>query len=757
MKKAKKEATDDDEVDETGTVGRKRKREKANGLNKHKKERGKKRKTSVKEKEMEVAEKRVKKKKRRKSTDQAVNEDEMMTGNDVVKKKTKKAKSKVTIEDEETNTTGKKKRSRKERKGRKENDDDDEEEEEIIVVRKKKKEKDVIVDGGVATSSHHRLNYVKKIVIKPAVESNVNNDSGIEADGVIPVGDFRYPVSYRVRGNIDDGDQSGKQSLSSVLLRNLENKLSVSTLYPVQQQVAQFLLQPLSPQRDVCVCAPTGSGKTLAYAIPIAQALLHRVVPRLRALIIVPTHDLVTQVGQTFRQLTAKTSLKIECIYGQGQSFSKQQKRLITPTNKVFRDGKWSESDELSLTYSVVDVLVTTPGRLVDHLQETKGFTLEHLQFLVIDEADRLMSQHYQDWIKKVLECAHVNAPPDVDDDNEGDRGVDGDKTGKFDFDIGDDDDQVAGGDGSTLCKSDGVTRGVSGGSPFPVSTYRSLDDKHTTSSLSLSTRYAQFQRPHLSKLLFSATMLRNPAKLASLFLVDPLVIKVGEQESKQRYSLPTTLTEYLAVSSRADKPLVLMQILSYITDGQVLIFTSSVEATHRLSLLLQYMGTESVTEYSRLLTPEKRKAVLRKFKANELKILVCSDVMSRGLDVEDVQNVINYDVPVYIKTYVHRVGRTARAGRAGTAYTLARDEEIWNFKRILKKVDGSSLIKLPLNMDGLHENLPLYEGALAQLEETLQEESKAASASARKGEGNQGNRQKKKKKGGSPSGRRER
>lgn len=182
--------------------------------------------------------------------------------------------------------------------------------------------------------------------------------------------------------------------LSPFVIENLKN-MGMQTLFPVQAEVIPFILRGVVWGGDVCVCAPTGSGKTLAYVIPIVQALQKRVVQRLRALVLVPTHDLVVQVSSVFLRMVEGTDLVVEALYG-NKGFSGEQDRLVARSSASLTGGS-----------SAVDIVVSTPGRLVDHLQETPGFTLQHLQFLVLDEADRLLMHSFQDWLPKVLEAVH--------------------------------------------------------------------------------------------------------------------------------------------------------------------------------------------------------------------------------------------------------------------------------------------------------------------------------------------------------------
>ncbi|KAJ3070246.1 ATP-dependent RNA helicase dbp6, partial [Rhizoclosmatium hyalinum] len=190
--------------------------------------------------------------------------------------------------------------------------------------------------------------------------------------------------------------------------------LDIHHLFPVQQAVIPKLLlsryssSPRTPPGDLLVSSATGSGKTLAYVLPILEYLIStsassaattaRVIPRLRALIVVPTRDLAVQVKTTLEQVSKGSSIRIGVVTG-SMSFHAEQEMLVETggrdvgTEGIMNDGRCCK----------VDVLVATPGRLTDHLKGTPGFSLRHLRFLVLDEADRLLVQDYQGWLNMVL------------------------------------------------------------------------------------------------------------------------------------------------------------------------------------------------------------------------------------------------------------------------------------------------------------------------------------------------------------------
>lgn len=153
--------------------------------------------------------------------------------------------------------------------------------------------------------------------------------------------------------------------------------------------------------------------------------------------------------------------------------------------------------------------------------------------------------------------------------------------------------------------------------------------------------------------------------------------------------------------------------------------FTASVEATHRLFLLLDAFGGAAAAEFSSKLTTSERMSIVKEFNSGALNVLVSSDALARGIDLEGVDHVISYDTPVYPKTYVHRVGRTARAGRAGVAVTLLRPEEVRHFRQMRRKIDDRTIAATTVAADDFASLVPRYEAALGVLQQTLRTEAR--------------------------------
>ncbi|KAF3449975.1 hypothetical protein FNV43_RR06054 [Rhamnella rubrinervis] len=476
---------------------------------------------------------------------------------------------------------------------------------------------------------------------------------------------MRSPIDVSLFEECPLGLLPGLDPRLSEALQNMD----IFALFPVQLAVWQETIGPGAFERDLCVNSPTGSGKTLAYALPIVQALSNRAVKCLRALVVLPTRDLALQVKSVFDKIAPAVGLSVGLAVGQSSVADEISQLIKRPKLEA---GICYDPEDFSLgLQSSVDILVATPGRLMDHINGTKGFTLEHLCYLVVDETDRLLREAYQSWLPTVLQLtrfsdeglfpgAHTVRPSSL-------------------------------GSLKTVRRS-GVERGFKG------KTY-----------------------PRLAKMVLSATLTQDPSKLAQLDLHHPLFLTTG----KLRYQLPGKLESYKLICESKLKPLYLVALLQNLGREKCIVFTSSVESTHRLCTLLNFFDNLpfKIKEYSGLQRQSLRSKTLRGFREGEIQVLVSSDAMTRGMDVEGVRNVINYDMPAYIKTYVHRAGRTARAGQAGRCFTLLRKDEVKHFKKLLQKADSNScpVYSIPLSStESLHS---VYTSALEKLKETVEVE----------------------------------
>ncbi|XP_057547372.1 DEAD-box ATP-dependent RNA helicase 10 [Amaranthus tricolor] len=330
--------------------------------------------------------------------------------------------------------------------------------------------------------------------------------------------------------------------------------------------------------KDIIGLAQTGSGKTGAFALPIIQSLLNTIPPPpFFGCVLSPTRELAIQIAEQFEALGASIGLRTTTLVG-GVDMNQQQIALAKRPH----------------------IIVSTPGRLMDHLTNTKGFSLRSLKYLVLDEADRLLNEDFEKALDDILKVI-----------------------------------------------------------PLERRTY-----------------------------LFSATMTKKVKKLQRACLRNPVKI-----EAASKYSTVDTLKQqYLFVPAKY-KECYLVYILMEMS-GSAMVFTRTCSATLILSVMLRNLGLRAVPINGRM-TQAKRLGALNKFKAGECNILICTDVASRGLDIRSVDMVINYDIPANSKDYIHRVGRTARAGRSGVSISLVNQYELEYFIHI-ENLIGKKLPKHP-------------------------------------------------------------
>eukprot|EP00775_Hariotina_reticulata_P012953 gene12953-13082_t len=214
-----------------------------------------------------------------------------------------------------------------------------------------------------------------------------------------------------------------------------------------------------------------------------------------------------------------------------------------------------------------------------------------------------------------------------------------------------------------------------------------------------------------------------DPSKLLRLGLHNPRFFTL--MEAGRRYALPALLHQHKLVVPVQHKPLALLALLHHLAGSTVLVFASSLETTHRLFLLLAAVPElpDKVAEYSSLVAAEQRAAALAAFRSGQVKVLVTSDAMTRGMDVPNVANVVNYDPPSYPKTYIHRAGRTARAGSTGSVYTLLKPEDVVHFNALVSKLRGRKVATMKLQPAQLQPFRPAVHQALQQVNQQLDEE----------------------------------
>jgi ATP-dependent RNA helicase RhlE len=360
------------------------------------------------------------------------------------------------------------------------------------------------------------------------------------------------------------------------ILRALKTE-GYTTPTPIQEQAIPIVLQ----RRDLLGCAQTGTGKTAAFSIPILQLLYqdrlqHKEQKTIKALILTPTRELAIQINESLAAYGKHTGLKHLVIYG-GVSQNPQTDSL--------RRG--------------VDILVATPGRLLDLMQQ-RFVNLEHIKMLVLDEADRMLDMGFVNDVKKII--AKIPA-------------------------------------------------------------------KRQT-------------------LFFSATMPKEIQHLADSILTNPERVEVTPVSSTA-----DTIAQELYYVEKNDKRSLLAHILKDKDIKTALVFTRTkhgadkvVKDLHKLNITAEAIhGNKSQNARQRALT---------NFKNRTTRVLIATDIAARGIDIDELTHVINYEIPNIPETYVHRIGRTGRAGASGIALTFCDAEEI-EFLRDIHKLIGK---EIPVN-----------------------------------------------------------
>eukprot|EP00919_Chromeraceae_sp_WS-2016_P040412 GHVR01096479.1.p1 GENE.GHVR01096479.1~~GHVR01096479.1.p1 ORF type:complete len:471 (+),score=129.14 GHVR01096479.1:202-1614(+) len=362
---------------------------------------------------------------------------------------------------------------------------------------------------------------------------------------------------------------------------------------PIQREVLPHAFKG----NDIIGLAETGSGKTGAFALPVIQSLLsetRRQWPY--CVVLAPTRELCVQISQQFQALGASICLTVAVIVG-GLDMVEQAIQLARRPH----------------------VVVASPGRLVDHIAKTKGFCLKSCRYLILDEADRLLSLDFEDEIAKVVEA---------------------------------------------------------------------LPSARTS-------------------FLFSATMTSRVEKLqrACLRVSDTVRVEVG-----MKYTIPTSLKSYIWVVPHKDKVGALYMLLSHLRGSSSMVFVNTCVGCEKLTQTLDKLGVVCISLHGQLTQPH-RLASLNQFKAGNFRVLCATEVGSRGLDIPSVDLVVNFDVPLSSKDYIHRVGRTARAGKSGKAFSLITQYDVYTWQRTEQalgltipaytEIDLSKLVEVRAHVEG--------------------------------------------------------
>lgn len=336
---------------------------------------------------------------------------------------------------------------------------------------------------------------------------------------------------------------------------------------PIQQQAIPLALNG----HDILGCAQTGTGKTAAFSIPIIQllALQRQRKPGIKALILTPTRELAIQIDESIAAYGTFANIRHTVIFG-GVSQLQQ-------TNALKRG---------------VDILVATPGRLLDLINQ-RYIDLRQLEFFVLDEADRMLDMGFIHDVKKIIAL---------------------------------------------------------------------LPQKRQT-------------------LFFSATMPPEIQKLADTLLSNPKLVEVTPPSSTVE-----KIEQKLYFTNKTDKPKLLLHLLDKEGIDSALVFTRTKHGADRVVKTLLKEGVKAAAIHGNK-SQNARQNALNGFKAGKLRILVATDIAARGIDIDELANVFNYDLPNIPETYVHRIGRTGRAGNSGIAISFCDGETLKELKEIQKLI----------------------------------------------------------------------
>ncbi len=339
---------------------------------------------------------------------------------------------------------------------------------------------------------------------------------------------------------------------------------------PIQEQSIPIILQ----RKDLLGCAQTGTGKTAAFAIPILQILsgdkIYDKGPKaIKTLILTPTRELAIQIGESFASYGKHTGMKHAVIFG-----------------------GVSQGAQVAALKSGIDILIATPGRLLDLINQ-KFVHLHHLKIFVLDEADRMLDMGFITDVKKII---------------------------------------------------------------------TKIPQKRQT-------------------LFFSATMPSEIQKLANTILVNPEKVEVTPVSSTA-----DTIEQAIYFVEKGDKKKLLIHVLQNPEIKSALVFTRTKHGADKITKDLVKAGIKTEAIHGNKSQNARQKA-LSNFKNGQIRVLIATDIAARGIDIDELSHVINFELPNVPESYVHRIGRTGRAGASGIALSFCDEEEMEYLKDIQKLI----------------------------------------------------------------------
>jgi ATP-dependent RNA helicase RhlE len=363
---------------------------------------------------------------------------------------------------------------------------------------------------------------------------------------------------------------------------------------PIQQKAIPAILE----RKDLLGCAQTGTGKTAAFTIPILQLMHAGQTPesrqrrKIQALVLTPTRELAIQIGESIE------------AYG----------RFLDIRSRVIFGGI-SQHQQVQAIRRGVDILVATPGRLLDLMQQGH-VSLRDIEYFVLDEADRMLDMGFVHDVKRII---------------------------------------------------------------------AKLPARRQT-------------------LFFSATMPNEIMHLANILLRDPVKVEVAPVSSTV-----DTIQQYVYYTEKQNKLSLLVHLLQDNTIETVLVFTQMKHAADRLAKSLNRSGIRTEAIHGDK-AQNARQAALANFKNRKTRVLVATDIAARGIDIDELTHVINYELPNVPETYVHRIGRTGRAGASGTAISFCD----WGEKTFLSDIQKLIRKTIPVVAGHAFDNTSMYSAASA-------------------------------------------
>ena len=419
-------------------------------------------------------------------------------------------------------------------------------------------------------------------------ESEVESDSESENEDVAdseceiaPVSEEEEVKSYFDNsGKILEENEVAKMTfddlnLSRALLKGV-TALGFTRPTRIQASTIPWALQG----RDICGGAVTGSGKTLAFLLPVLERLQYRVrgTAATRVLILMPTRELAVQCYEVAGKLAAFSDVDVALIAG-GLPMRPQEAELRRRP----------------------EIIIATPGRLIDHLENTPQFGLDSIEILVLDEADRMLEAGFEAELERIV----------------------------------------------AACPSS----------------------------------------PNRQTLLFSASMTDNVEDLIRLALNSPVKLFVDAQGALARNLAQEFVRIRESRDTEDDRLSLMLALCSRSFHSGCIVFVPTKQLAHKFRVILGLAGL-SAGELHGDLSQGERTAALDRFKKAELDFLVCTDVAARGLDIPGVKSVLNYAMPSDYRQYLHRVGRTARAGKSGRSVSLVGETDRKTLKMVLKNAE---------------------------------------------------------------------